>query len=125
MKEELQGKLVEILGSIQSGVEKAGSFALEQLPDIAMQYLAFGRMYSTAVFLAILWVTVWLFKVGTNARKASKKNEYTAEEDFIVAFSFIGVFMGFFILLIELKNLIMVWAAPKVWLIKEIAGLIK
>lgn len=40
MKEELQGKLVEILASIQSGVGQAKDFALVQLPDIAQSYVA-------------------------------------------------------------------------------------
>lgn len=46
MKEELQSKLVEILGSIQTAAGKAGDFAMTQLPDIAQSYVVYGRISS-------------------------------------------------------------------------------
>lgn len=43
MKDALQLKMVEILTAIQSAVGKSADFALEQLPDIAQQYVLYGR----------------------------------------------------------------------------------
>ena len=43
MKEELQGKLVDILTSIQTAAGKASDFAMDELPGIAQEYVAFGR----------------------------------------------------------------------------------
>ncbi len=49
MDKELQSKLVEILGSIQTAAGKAGDFALSQLPDIAQSYVTYGRAYTLAI----------------------------------------------------------------------------
>ena len=64
MNEQLQAKLVEILSGIQAAVKAAGDFALEQLPDIAYQYIAFGRAYYTfIIILAIFGISIgWLIK---------------------------------------------------------------
>ena len=45
MKDELQLKLTEILTAIQVGVSKTADFTLEQLPDIAQQYLLYGKVW--------------------------------------------------------------------------------
>ena len=56
MKEELNGKLVEILTSIQTAAGKASDFALEQLPDIAQSYVMYGRAVSVAHLLIFLLI---------------------------------------------------------------------
>lgn len=46
MNGQLQAKMVEILTTIQRGTETAGTFAMEQLPDIAQQYVLYGRVWA-------------------------------------------------------------------------------
>jgi hypothetical protein len=57
MKEELQGKLVEILTSIQTATGKASDFAMSQLPDVAQSYVGYGRaLYTVGVVLGALFL---------------------------------------------------------------------
>ena len=120
MKEELQGKLVEILTSIQNATSRAADFALADLPDIAQQYLVVGRAFATIVELlltvilgVLIWSCVWIMK---NA------DEYEKPVVLLPGIAAIGVSV---VWLTELKTLLMVWFAPKVWLITELAKLIK
>ena len=120
MKEELQGRLVEILTSIQNSTGKAADFAMAELPDIAQQYLSFGRLFETFMLVILtviigllVWGTVWIVK---NANQIDKPAA-------IVPVIFLFIFFIFWCA--QLKDVLMVWLAPKVWLITELAKLIK
>ncbi len=129
MKDDLQAKLVEILSSIQAATGKASDFALEQLPDIAQSYIVYGRAMSVAtlIFCIMLCVAsaIGIRKVCSHAGK---------HEDLLdcnpVAITFggggsvVGLLVGIFSLYDALKFGALVWLAPKVWLLKEIATLI-
>lgn len=123
MKEELQSKLVEILASIQAASAKASDFAMEQLPDIAQSYLLYGRVsatVTTALFLVVMLLSVWMVKRGTKLDRAGSE----AAVVFWMAGCF-GVAIGFVVFAITLHETLLVWLAPKVWLLQEIAGLLK
>ena len=119
MKEDLQGKLVEILASIQDATGKAADFALTELPDVAQQYITFGRVYETVtlvvvtlLFGLILWALI----------KMCLDFEPEAVGAFVV-FSCIAIFT-FVWWCKKLKAVMMVWLAPKVWLITELAKIV-
>jgi hypothetical protein len=128
MKDELQGKLVEILTSIQTAAGKASDFAMEQLPDIAQSYVMFGRAYETVfmLFAVSIVMAVWAgtWKVY---KKASRPEGVFDGMPPPLAFAFGGVIsiVPFLMVVENIKPLLMVWFAPKVWLLKEIASLIK
>ena len=124
MKEELQGKLVEILTSIQTAAGKASDFALAELPDIAQSYIVYGRAATT---LAVVASTLVLLLVGVvawrlNAKATSRK--YYDPFPYIMGamVAAVGPVVGF---ATNIGPCLMVWFAPKVWLLKEIAGLLK
>jgi hypothetical protein len=143
MKEELQTKLVEILGSIQTAAGKAGDFAMTQLPDIAQSYVVYGRAYY--VLMVVLGIVMaassaWLLLRGRNAynegeeefKKVHPKGDYrilyrdnyTMGVPYFLLSGVVGAF-GLAILLGHISSALLVWFAPKVWLLKEIATLIK
>lgn len=132
MKEELQGKLVEILTSIQTAAGKASDFALEQLPDIAQQYVVFGRVRSAAICFVFLMVAAfsfgfarWAYKHPWNTSRYSW-DEGRKRSDSNVLAMILPTLGGLISLLIALTAFDwLVWFAPKVWLLKEIATLIK
>jgi len=130
MNEQLQSKLVEILAGIQSATKAAGDFALEQLPDIAQQYVAYGRMSATAhliVFSVLVAAALYVF-LAKGLLNKTEKNEYGHWKDGRMAASLGGGFISFLlggIALTQVNNFLLVWFAPKVWLLKEIASLIK
>lgn len=126
MKEELQSKLVEILTSIQTAAGKASDFALEQLPDIAQSYITYGRVWS--VLDAVVWLLLLpalAFLSGRLLDRRFRKSDDTYPGGLFfglgggvaTAFALVGV--------TTIQPLVLVWFAPKVWLLKEIAGLLK
>jgi hypothetical protein len=127
-----------ILDSIGSAVSKASDLAMqggravaEQIPDVAFQYVAYGRVLATAYILlgiAFMTVGIWLArKYGfMNVQKA--KNTGAGWADSRIASIVVGVIstlVGFIITLVNLKSFVLVWFAPKVWLLLEIVELVK
>jgi hypothetical protein len=128
MKEELQLKLVEILTQLQDAVKTGADFAIEQLPDIVQQYIIFGRVFNTvtAVFgIGLLIGSYYLFRA---ALKEVKKDLYHQQDGVIIG-GWLGggtcSFVGVALIFANIKNLILVWFAPKIWLLFEISRLIK
>lgn len=118
MNGSLQSKLVEILTSIQAATEKASDFALSQLPDIAQSYVLYGRVSLTVAVLLSILVIIALLILGI--KWANK------EEDgfpLIIASSLSTV--PLVLAIVNFSPMLLVWFAPKVWLLKELAGMIK
>lgn len=126
----MEKQLEAILEAILAGVKVAGNFALDQLPDIATQYLLWGRVSMTVSVLLLggVWaVFVWLFlRHGIFSKRPNDK--YGHWPDGRVSCALFG---GLFSLILgicfagNLPSLFLVWFAPKVWLLKEIAHLVK
>lgn len=120
-KNQLQEKLVEILTSIQTAAGKASDFALEQLPDITQSYVMYGRVYNT--FIITLSI-VLIFILFYGAFRINKNlNSYDKGAPFGIAF-LISVIPSL-LFISYLSNFLLVWFAPKVWLLKEIASLLR
>lgn len=117
MEKELQGKLVEILSSIQAATGKASDFAMEQLPDIAQSYVVYGRVYMTAIIVFAVVFALFLCWMGSRFSKESGGMSWLAS-------GFASV-VPFVILLTTISDMFLVWFAPKVWLLKELAQLVK
>jgi hypothetical protein len=148
MKEELQGKLVEILTSIQTAAGKASDFAMEQLPDIAQSYIAYGRALTLVYFalglLVFLGGFVFLWKANQMQKDGDAKYEKAMESmnsrnssvystvrssypegsdiNFLAPFPFA---IGLLVMGANMSQMLMVWFAPKVWLLKEIATMLR
>jgi hypothetical protein len=128
MKEELQGKLVEILTSIQTAAGKASDFAMAELPDIAQSYIAYGRAaYTAAIVLAVVVLVAAVFAARLWAIEGAKSWSDRNEPKFMVGlFGTVGgVMLGLMVLAMNASSALLVWFAPKVWLLKEIAGMLK
>jgi len=131
MSEQLQNKLVEVISQIQQAVSQSSSFVLEQLPDIVQQYVLWGRV-STALTSLCLLFGVYLCYYFSNkvwkkpmmATNTFSGEEYISEACWLLRWMFPAAAIGFSIRFVETLDL-MVWLAPKVWLIKELAALIK
>lgn len=119
MKEELQGKLVEILTSIQTATGKAADFAVEQLPDIAQSYITYGRVSWT------FWSIVLVAIVGLLARSLYRNRSDVADGEPWTVLAIANVAIFGFIAIASVENALLAWLAPKVWLLKELAQLVK
>ena len=128
MKEELQLKLVEVIDAIQATASKAGEFALTQLPQIAQEYVIYGRVKSVVVLFVLtalggicLGFAYWAYKLAwkdydSDTGRGDSNIFIIAAATLIGLLSFVRAVLGFDYL---------VWFAPKVWLIKELANLVK
>jgi hypothetical protein len=123
MNDELQSKLVEVLTGISEGVAQAKDFAVEQLPDVAQQYIMFGMVWETSL-LALYATFIALLAFGLWKLWRSDTCHYEA-----VAFSTIFGGGTLVLLLIafvmQIKPVLLVWFAPKLYLLQGIAGLVK
>lgn len=127
MQEQLLGQASSILSSISETVSKATDLAAAQLPDIATQYVAYGRVSAT---LMVILGVIGLSLVGWILCSVCFANKYKMRET--EARAFVGFLACFFIGIPSLvmfagniNRMVMVWVAPKVWLIKEIVELVK
>lgn len=130
MKDDLQLKLVEILGSIQTAAGKAGDFALSQMPDIAQSYVAFGRVDATVMFLG----SFALASSGVGAlfwgKRFIAKNPDMPEHHMLgvmaaLIFGIAASVIGFVCSANTFTSAALVWFAPKVWLLKELAVMVR
>lgn len=123
MNADLQGKLAEILTSIQQATGAARDFAIEQLPDVAQSYILYGRARSVAEVVALLILIIaavlW-FRWGWKHRADSGDASFAA----CMFGGFASVTCTGF-LFIAANDALRVWIAPKVWLLQELAKLVK
>lgn len=131
MNEQLQAKLVEILSQIQTAVKAAGDFALEQLPDVVQQFVMYGRAnYTFFISLAVILMIVSLFLIIKKAIYGKQVgqhylNSWSDNRQASMVSGIVIGFIGLIMLFTDIGNFFMVWFAPKIWLIKEIAVLLK
>jgi hypothetical protein len=132
MNDELQGKLVEVLTGISEGVSQAKDFAVDQLPDVAQQYIMFGMVWETVAFVSLFFgslVFAYGFKFGVNWKKKLKEEEGIYSDDIgpfmVMLLSAISFLLSALLSLDQLKAVLMVWFAPKLYLLQGIAELIK
>jgi hypothetical protein len=130
MNNELQNKLAEVLGGIADGVSQAKDFAVEQLPDVAQQYIMFGMLWETAAFVMLLLGSAGfavIFKIGLNHMQKIEGRGYGDDTGPIMVMAGSGL-MGFLMALfslMQLKSVFLVWFSPKLYLLQGIAGLLK
>ena len=129
MNEQLQAKLVEILSGIQAAAKAGGDFALSQLPDIAQSYVAYGRAVALFSIVACLAAAVFFGWVAVAyGFRGKQPDTYGSWAESRIVASMFGSFLSlvggisFFAAVIQGS---LVWFAPKVWLLRELASLVK
>jgi hypothetical protein len=114
---------VEILGAISDGVAQAKDFAVEQLPDIAQQYILLGRAWETIAFSISVAAVVGLIY---GVVKIAKSQSMYDDERWTLAILTAGAaFLALLIAIHNLKDFLLVWFAPKLYLIQGLAQLVK
>lgn len=119
MNAQLEAQVSQILAQIMTSVGEVKDFSIQQLPDIAQQYISYGLWISVfwiafgAVGMIVGgWFFVWSFK-----RLLRTENEGYIPA---VAFSFVIGFVGIIMFFENVHDLILVITAPKVWFILQI-----
>jgi hypothetical protein len=133
IQQELLQRADSIFAYIGEAAAKAADFAGQQIPDIAYQYIAYNRMYlSLVVGTAILAIIVQQTVAITWARRAIKiakaSKEWIDESWYWFMYGMTSLFVcagSFIIIANNFKDLIMVWVAPKIFLIEHIVRIVK
>ena len=143
MQQELLNRADKIFDWIGNSVDKVGDLAIqggkavaEQIPDIAYQYVAYGRASLTTyvilglLFLALSYHCVW--RVGIRNKLNLPNYHNWSGENWAVSRIIImmgggagGFIIGSILVFNNLKELFLVWFAPKVWLMLELVHLVK
>ncbi len=115
--EELLKRADTIGAWLQGKIDPAVDFATQQAVDIAQQYVMFGMAYQTfisvgciLVFIACIWLTKKFWEVSDGA--------------IIVPAAFVGL-MALGAFCNTIRDTLLVWFAPKVWLLTQLAELVK
>lgn len=142
MQQELLNRADAIFASIGAAVSKASDAAIaaggavaREVPDIAFQYIAFGRAYN-AVIMAVAFALIVMcyhlfFRVGMkNAYNIDDVRSYYGPQwggrrIFYAIMGAASGVVGGIVFLVNIKDTVMVWAAPKVWLMLEMVELIR
>lgn len=117
LSKELLTRADLIFGKIADATSQAGTFAMEQLPDIATQFILYSRVYYTVWFvIAILLcvLAVWM-----------TKKWWDSSEGAVMLFALWPLLGGIVLFVYSTSPMLMSWLAPKIFLITEIVKLVK
>jgi hypothetical protein len=131
LQEELLKRADSIFESIAKTVTEAKNFAVEQLPDIAFQYIAFYRaLYTFEMIVFVLLMVIGLYLlINISIRNVFEYKDLEYETDhrrFISGVAGGGMILVSFVVILNItKEFFMVWFAPKIFLIQTLVSLIK
>lgn len=126
MKEQLQTKLVEIISQIQVAVGKASDFAMDQIPDIAYQYIKFKTVwYISEMFIAVVILVgaIYCFKYFKRLYLEADCWDNSGYGMSVCTSIAVG-FLATGTIVCNIHELLMIYIAPKVWLITQLANLV-
>ena len=123
MNDQLQTQLANILTSISTGIQATGSFVLEQLPDVAQQALVYGRITNTIGLVVALILLVVTISYIRWVRRLSYNDYWPRDVPIILAM--IGALITTIALGAAVPATVLVWFAPKLWLLQQLSQLVK
>jgi hypothetical protein len=124
MQQELLNRADSIFVAMKDAAVAAKDFAMEQLPDIVYQLIMFERAFLTiTVFLPFIFIPLFVVMFF----KTSNENNEGAciLYGFTTLFLFIASFISFISMIANFKSFLMVWFAPKIYLIQYLTELLK
>lgn len=121
----LESVVADLIIKATSAAEAAGKFAMEQLPDIAQQYVTYIAIYSGVCLLLGLIILIGCPFIGWRMTKDS--DGYSAPPDWfgLIMGGVIGTVIGGIIIAANLSKFILAVWAPKILLIQWAAELVK
>lgn len=124
MDYQLQAQVTTILTQIATSVGEQKDYSVEQLPEIAQQYITYG-IWSSSIYMGISFVSLIICLILFYKAIRSDFDKWSGEAvasllGFSIAIGIINIFTIFN----KLHNLILVTTAPKVWFILELKNLI-
>ena len=122
LSRELLDRADSIFNKISQSAASVGNAALEQMPSIAYEFILFNRVYYTALFL------VCIVAIFAGVKLIIKGEKYVSSHWSFMPTAGIGIVLfvpAVTLMLQNFKSLIMVWVAPKIFLITQIVNITK
>lgn len=130
MDEQIKSKALEIISSLQEAVSSAAG----QLPGMAQDYILYGRAAGTLTLAAAIFCAVYFGRIAVNRLRNPvlvggderyNKNDWTPSQTIVFLLSFIASLLSALVIAVNTPPTLMVYVAPRVWLVKELASLVK
>ena len=132
IQQELLNRADSIFAYVGEAAAKAADFAGREVPDIALQYIAYNRVYlSVIVGLAFVVLALHQFLMIRFCLAKDKHFDTSGRYNddghwMLYIVTSIFIWLGTIIVIFgNIKDLIMVWVAPKIFLIEHIVHLVK
>lgn len=123
MNEQLQAAMVDILGSVTATAKEGVAFLQGELPDVVHQLLVFKlwenvfeTVFFIAVSIALVVLTKWTWKKFKDSYDDFIPCMLTGATVIFILISTVATYMG-------VRNIILINAAPKIYLIEYAAHL--
>jgi hypothetical protein len=129
IKTDLTDRATRLLDYLETSVEKGGDFLSEQAPEVVRELILYHRVLHTSyVVAAIVVIFVSMFAFWKMVIPESRKS-FMDQNDAIImvggSICFLVLVATFIVLLIHTSLCLKVWLAPRVFILEEIARLLK
>lgn len=117
IQQELLMRADSIFKTLGEAATKAYDVASTQLPDLAVQYVLYGRVSATTIIVLALLAII--------ASVHYTKKYFAESNGTILVITEVTGILSAAVIIINLPNFLLVWFAPKIWLMQEIVHLVK
>ena len=126
----LKQSLATVLQKATEGVEAGVGFLSAQLPDVIHQLLLFKLVWGVAVIVIFTSLFVVLLKVSKHFIEKANGDKWINVFPGLLAVVSAAVtvvvgLIGIFVTIASIKTVLMIWLAPKIYLIQYAAELLK
>jgi len=118
MNEELQKRLVESIDKIVAFIERAGGFAIDQAPLVAQELLKRDAFYAWLVVISMVVIIVLCAGVAIYDTVVTHDGDPTFYATLVAIIPCVALF-------INVHTLVSIHLAPRVYLIENLAALVK
>lgn len=132
MNEQLQAALADILKSLQAGADQVGGVAREQLPLLVQEYLAWGFwrasfwcVFGVALVAAALLISGHVRRTLKSFDNCSGDMEEMAWVLLGRGLQIFGPVPGVIVFLLNAQAALQIAVAPRVYLLEQVAKLVK
>jgi hypothetical protein len=121
----LNKALADIITQATSGAAQAKQFLIDQVPDVVKQLLVFNEIWSAfLVFMGIAFMCSFVYCVKKCFINDWSENEHIGKSVVLMISTMISGIAGLALFFANIKGLLMLIFAPKIWLLDYSIALI-
>jgi hypothetical protein len=133
MSNELENAVAQFILKTTQAAEAAGKFAVEQLPDVAQQYVLYrggwALLENAFILLSLIVLVAWVCKVYKELKELKEEEDISEGQGFLLFLGTAAILawfgFGLFKIVANAKIAFLAFYAPKILLIQWAASLVK